>query len=38
MFITVSEDGRPSKASCVMNRDAVNPAHSRTAVTIAAQK
>ncbi|MNI96320.1 hypothetical protein D3C73_1547400 [compost metagenome] len=38
MFSVVSFVDRPSKASCVMKRAAVNPAHSVTAVTTALQK
>ena len=35
MFITVSDDGRPSNTSCVMKRAAVKPAHRITAVPTA---
>ena len=38
MFSTVSDDGRPSKASWVMNLAAVNPAHRITAVRSAATR
>src|SRR5690606_4776868 len=38
MFSVVSFVERPSKASCVMNRAAVNPAHNVTPVTTADQK
>lgn len=38
MFMVARAVGRPSNASCVMNRAAVNPVHSSTPVTTAAQK
>ena len=38
MLSTVSDDGRPSKASWVMNLAAVNPAHRITAVKSAASR